>query len=72
MHQKVLVLTPLPVRIPQDFYRRADIGIIKIHIHNENEIMDAVSQMLDGGTVFGNFDPEARDIPPDDEKDPKD
>jgi hypothetical protein len=28
--------------------------------------MDAVSQMLDGGTVFGNFGPETGDMPPDD------
>ena len=41
MHQKVLVSLPLQVHIPcKDFYRRADIGIIQIHIQNENDIID--------------------------------
>ena len=57
---------------PQDFYRRADIGIIQIHIQNENDVLDVVGHPLDGGTVFGNLGPEAGDIPPDDGKDHQD
>jgi hypothetical protein len=44
MSQKCLFQHLFRFVSPQDFYGRADIGVIQIHIQNENDVMDIIGQ----------------------------